>query len=717
MNDILPCLVSVPSRCRSLTTISLWLVVLAALGRVITPIQTARGAEPNSEIEAATNAHTRIVWVQDQSTSHNDSLARGKSLKLMGLDSRDGQGERAIAGTVHGYAKPLITPDGKRVVYSDHAADKVFVINWDGTGKRVVCDGFAVDVWADPTSDTEWVYVCRRGLPRDHYVYRDVARVQLDNPKVREPVWNKTQISPDNFQLSADGLRAAGEFPWPNSGIADLAARTWSKRSTGCWASIAPDNSYLCAVFDGPHRNWQMHSSDGEVIWSVNLNGSSAFGGHEGFHPRWSNHVRFLTLTGPYSVKGPINEITGGGPQVEVHIACLSEAFDRVERWVQVTHNQRGDFHPDLWIEGGSKAAVPASIARREQVAPTRRSWPTSTQDAVFVWENSSRQNDLQAANGQVIRSCKVEARGQARFDRFFAMDCGGGWFQTEGADEPLLQAARSRGEFTFEAVLSPSEVKSTEVSRIAAFADSAGVVNFALEQEQSSLYLRLRSGAVGKSVEQRAKLCDLKTPEARHLLLTAAKGGVQCWLQGKLVGPKTAIGTDFSGWEPAQLVFGGDAAGQQSWSGGLDRVAIYARSLSTDEIRENAARASEKLLRRTPVSRFKIRAELVEATAIPAPESILPYKRGLVVHHYRVKQQLEGKVGATELLVARWGILDGQRVEAEAPQAGKLVELVLERIEEHPELKSERQLMDVDRIELPLFYDVHFPPKARHGL
>ena len=214
-----------------------WLLVVAVLGCVIAPMEAARGAEPTNDIEAATAAHTRIVWVQDQSASHSDTLARGKNLKLMGLDSRDGQGEREIFAGVQSYAKPLITSDGKRVVYSDHVNDCVSVVNWDGSGKRRVCTGYALDVWADPSTDIEWVYVARRALPRDSYVYRDVVRFQLDSSTVRENVWSKTQVSPDNFQLAADGKRAAGEFPWPNSGIADIGARTWSKRSTGCWAT------------------------------------------------------------------------------------------------------------------------------------------------------------------------------------------------------------------------------------------------------------------------------------------------------------------------------------------------------------------------------------------------------------------------------------------------------------------------------------------------
>src|SRR5262245_48979805 len=86
--------------------------------------QPAPADDGGAEIEEATGAHTRVVWVEDKSPQQTDVLARGKKLVLMGLDTRDGKGERAILPAVRNYAKPLITPDGRRVVYSDHHNDK-----------------------------------------------------------------------------------------------------------------------------------------------------------------------------------------------------------------------------------------------------------------------------------------------------------------------------------------------------------------------------------------------------------------------------------------------------------------------------------------------------------------------------------------------------------------------------------------------------------------
>jgi hypothetical protein len=67
-------------------------------------------------------------------------------------------------------------------------------------------------------------------------------------------------------------------------------------------------------------------------------------------HPRWTNHPRFLTLTGPYNQGGP-NQSRTGGKQTEVYVGRFSEDFSRVEAWARVTDNAWGDSHPDVWID------------------------------------------------------------------------------------------------------------------------------------------------------------------------------------------------------------------------------------------------------------------------------------------------------------------------------------------------------------------------------
>ncbi|MBS0263722.1 MAG: hypothetical protein JSS02_17405, partial [Planctomycetes bacterium] len=316
-------------------------------------------AEPLIDLPTLTGARTRVVWVQDQSPNHNDTIALGRELKLMGFDTQDGRGERPILETIQNYSKPLLTPDGQRIVFSDRINKEFFVVNWDGTELRRLGAGFAVEVWSDPTNGTTWVYACTQVGKSQTINFKSLRRMRLDGKAGWEPVWDKTEISPDNFQLSADGTLAAGEFPWPHGGTLDLVQRATRKRADGCWASLAPDNSYLCWVFDGPHRHVYLYPRDGTAGWKVALNTAPGIGGYEVFHPRWSNHVLYFVMTGPYKVQSNINNIGGGGPEVEVYVGKFSDDFRTVAGWSQVTHNTRGDFHPDVWIEGGEKSSIP----------------------------------------------------------------------------------------------------------------------------------------------------------------------------------------------------------------------------------------------------------------------------------------------------------------------------------------------------------------------
>src|SRR5437899_2671484 len=129
---------------------------------------------------------------------------------------RLGRAERTLLAEVRNYVKPLFTPDGKRVIYSDRYGKDIFVVNWDGTGQRRLGAGFAVEVWADPTGGDTWVYAATQVGKINSINFKSVKRTKLDGKTRWEPVWDKTEISPDNFQLSADGRHAGGEFPWPH---------------------------------------------------------------------------------------------------------------------------------------------------------------------------------------------------------------------------------------------------------------------------------------------------------------------------------------------------------------------------------------------------------------------------------------------------------------------------------------------------------------------
>ena len=104
--------------------------------------------------------------------------------------------------------------------------------------------------------------------------------------------------------------------------------------------------------------------------WRVDINNAPGIDGYEIYHPRWANHPRFLTITGPYTVGTAANKIRGGGEQVEIHLGRFSADFTTVEAWVQVSDNQRADFYPDAWIDPSERPADP--LARDPQRGPSQ---------------------------------------------------------------------------------------------------------------------------------------------------------------------------------------------------------------------------------------------------------------------------------------------------------------------------------------------------------
>ena len=316
-----------------------------------TPISTADAPTapggPSAELRALTGARTRVVWVQGDGT---DPSAEGDNLILMGLDTDDGQGERVIRAERQSYVAPLLTSDGARILFSTRVVPgppEVFVLNWDGNGLRKIADGFALDLWRNPADGRDWVYL---GTDNDDFNFSTITRFPIDEPDRRELVWNKTPISIDTFRVAADGRHAGGMTPWPDVGVTELPNGAVKKLGQGCWSSIATVRGPLFWYLDGPHRNLTFVDVDTDVRWMVNLNDPEGFDGAEVNHPRWTNHPRFLAMTGPYNQGGP-NQARTGGRQVEVYVGRFTDDYADVESWVRVTSNSGGDSYPAVWID------------------------------------------------------------------------------------------------------------------------------------------------------------------------------------------------------------------------------------------------------------------------------------------------------------------------------------------------------------------------------
>ena len=329
---------------------------------------------PQSQLETLSGGPIRATWIRDLGDG-TDILGFGNDVVVMGFDSSDGRGERILVTRPGTYAKPLITPRGNRIIYMDRANNGIHIIDWNGGPSTRLLSGFPLAVWSDPETGLEWVYAGTEPQGTDPESYGAIHRHQIDRPDHAELVWNKRAVSGDSFQLSRDGRLAGALARWPAAGVLELPNGSWRQLGEGCWTALASDDSHLFWYFDGQHRNLTIVDTDAaeDDRWTVPINSAPGIEGFEVYHPRWTNHPRFLTMSGPYTVGGADNKIRGGGHGVEIHLGRFSADHREVEAWIQVTTNNEADFYPDVWI--APDAQVPESA--RATVTPTAPESPT----------------------------------------------------------------------------------------------------------------------------------------------------------------------------------------------------------------------------------------------------------------------------------------------------------------------------------------------------
>jgi hypothetical protein len=670
------------------------------------------GVDP-AAIKALTGAPVKVVWIQDAGATACVYSER-PTLRLMGLDSEDGKGERAILPAIARYAKPLITDDGTRVMFGDPDKKTVNVVNWDGSGLRTVLENATFeDVWTDPQDGTDWFYATVKEQ-RGEQTVPVIRRYRLDNPKVSELVWDKTPTH--KFMLSGDGRAASGGVSDGGNtmqGIFTLPNGGFYGRAGGCWPSMCPDNSLRSWVFTGNHRSINFcvttdRSTFRGGLYGVRFDDSPGLtltGRQELYHPRWSNNARFLTATAPLSdwnyeadVKIP-NEVA---EKVEIYLGKFTEDFKGIERWVKVTDNQRGDYWPDAWIQ--PPPGPPAWLAAApvvEEAAPAAAEPDRTAQ--VFTWQTGAVDNQIADPKTGAIRQCVGLFRDAARFERYHVMDLRGGAFVPEATAKPWLDAVRANAAFAIEAALTPLDMPPQGEGVVLAFADDLEGGNVVLAQRGDLLTLRLR-GRAGEPLP----LVRLPRGRASHLIVSYAAGKLGVFVDGQRVLLANAPTVPVAGWTEQPLVFGDAWRRGRNWPGLLEGIGLFGREIGAAEARQRFAALRERQAgRKEAASRVIVEAKLTGTCPPADPQGIAPYKRCFSIQQYEIVKTVAGAIADKVISVAQWSVLDGRVVpEYLALKAGQTYRLALEPWGEHPEQESERSISG-DFEEGALFYQV----------
>ena len=334
----------------------------------------------DQRIESFAGGHVKLVWTQTAAAGECDTFATSNRLLLMGLDTRDGRGERKVLEKTANYSRPLLSPDGATILFTDKGVTRdgkvksfdpvIYLTDWTGRAPERIQEGYACDIWRDPKTGRDWVYAVT-GLeptPQLALLGNRLVRFPLKDPSTVEVVLENTPVCPDNIQLSRSGRGMSAQAPWPKAGLFKIGKEgecRFLRRDSGCWTSLAPDDSELLWVLQGDHRHVNMIRRGSDERWLLDLALGPEIKGGEIYHPRWSNHARFIAMTGPYILPGADGEsgsvVFNGGAHAQVVLGRLSEDARSVELWTTASLGAGGVSYPDLWILGGESAELSAS--------------------------------------------------------------------------------------------------------------------------------------------------------------------------------------------------------------------------------------------------------------------------------------------------------------------------------------------------------------------
>lgn len=572
-------------------------------------------ADTASDVRAFTGAPTRMVWIQDAGPTAC-VFSEKPTIRLMGFDTEDGKGERAILPDIGWYAKPLLTADGKRVVFSNLADNTIDVVNFDGTGLRQVVQNVSCfednATWTNPKTGVVWVYA-QTMEPRGGQQVPVIRRYQLDNPKVNELVWDKTPVF--MFMPSGDGRVASGgiaNLGASSQGLFTLPNGSYLPRHNGCWPSMSPDASHRMWVFQGNHRAILLFTPTNRTGSVSQLGilfpapGLALNAGDETYHPRWTNNVHFLAMDGPIphrawslkpaaktpddaTAKAPIFKPFGRDsdpkiPQdvaanVEIYLGRFKDDFSGVEQWIQVTNSKGGNYWSNVWIKPtqADLDALAAAIKAPQEEIPVA----PSPKGLVYTWLNGGAGNQITDPATGALRQCNGQLKGEARYGLGYVMDLTGGSFVPDDGSGSLLTACKASNQFALEADITPTGAPTADEKVIIAFSDDLTKGNFVLAQQGDQLILSLKTDGAGSST-QPIRVAVLVRNQHNHVIISYAEGRLGCFINGQEAIIPNPLRGGLSNWTAQPLIFGdaagGDTIGPASWKTSTFSIAKSSR-------------------------------------------------------------------------------------------------------------------------------------------
>lgn len=677
----------------------------------------------------------KMIWVECEQNNAKDVFLAQSSNTLVGINTEKNTDIVPLMKQKFPMRKPLISPDGKKIFFTDAKNYITYYITWDNPKPVKFADGICMQIWTDPKTKQDWVYVGEQAYTHGltHLLAKTIKRYKLDKPSEFEIVWKDQNVVIDNFDLTMDGKEFVSLFPWPYVGIGYFNDNNWKFLYRGCWPSFLPIRHNLehkiVSILDGPHKNLRFFTTNPAHRWELPINSHKNLKTHEVYHPMWSNHWRYMTITGPYKNQQNINvpDIFDGGKFADVYVLKLADTIDKVEKWLHIPR-PTADFQPDLWIKNVNADKLDFAKVIKDKkkynawANAQKDKWPgkTKNMDLVFLWKSLNHDNVIKLNKKSWLgnnkkQHCFVEMKEKARPSKEGKVSLDGGYLKLSNQDvKRVKESIKKSNELNVEFVVTPKhEQKGSKT--LCVFRDDKKDY-FEIIQDGSKV--RFEFYDADKKTYKTNSIGPIYFGAENHIYLAMKEGRMELFLNGARkfspVKGKPKFKLDIKKWKFDKIIFGKNKFRDSSdWYGNIERIAFYSQfSDKSSKINTNFIQLMNDVFnKREKVKKLKVLAIQLDDLAIPNPKSINEYNRSLVVAKFKLKDVIEGsfpeKYNKNEFYVARWSIIDKKVLQDLNRKKNKVVELELENFMNYSGLESERFENDTDKID---FLDISTP-------
>jgi len=317
----------------------------------------------------------KVVWVRTTGSGIGGFNADFvKDQMLMGYDT-DNDAEFVINDSITNYRKPMITYDGRQVIWSNLDDKTVRRCDWDGSNEEILADGVAGCLYYDETANKEYLIYAKSNNFAPQCASGKCSIYKMDLESLNEEFFFNgpstfpyLMVNGHWLSISSDGKILGGAWPFgdPCKGYdvtdASVSATTPSNsvpyvtNAAGCWPTMPYDNRYLMCVFNDTHDSLKVYDPahmNGTAIKNFIVTGKCNT-------PRFSSYdPRLLCVAG-----GQSDQSNKPG---NVTIFKVNQELTAIVDTVYLSDQEKDGF-VDCWIGTQATAIAPRSLNQSSPV-------------------------------------------------------------------------------------------------------------------------------------------------------------------------------------------------------------------------------------------------------------------------------------------------------------------------------------------------------------